>query len=157
MDASVTTGRYGYGTGYWDNLVFQYFPGQIFGYGLKKALQFNWGASHYLRYLYHYNVHNGTTFTGIGDAFVEFDYFGCLVFALIAFIFKNLWISANYQKSIFSSLLYIGLISPAMVGITHGTGRFLQEGVFQFIFVSLVVYYSREKYSIYPKNQLKNN
>ena len=145
MDASVATGRYGYGTGYWDNLVFQYFPGQIFGHGLKRALQFNWGAKHYLRYLYNYNVQTGTTFTGIGDSFVEFDYFGCLVFALMAFLFKTLWISSNYQKSTYSILLYIGLISPAMVGITHGTGRFIQEAVFQFVFVSLAIYYARVK------------
>ena len=146
MDASVMTGRHGYGTGYWDNLVFQYFPGQIFGHGLKKALQFNWGTNHYLKYLYNYDVHPGTTFTGIGDSFIEFDYFGCLVFALIAFLFKTLWISSNYQKSTYSTLLYICLISPAMVGITHGTGRFLQEAVFQFIFISLAIYYSRVKH-----------
>ena len=150
MDASVLTGRHGYGTGYWDNLVFQYFPGQIFGYGLKKALQFNWGTNHYLRYLYNYDVHPGTTFTGIGDTFIEFDYFGCLVFAFIAFLFRTLWISSNYQKSIYSTLLYICLISPAMVGITHGTGRFLQEAVFQFIFISLTIYYSRVKHRTYP-------
>lgn len=146
MDASVNTGRYGYGTGYWDNVVFQYFPGQIFGHGLKNALQFNWGTKHYLKYLYNYNIHPGTTFTGIGDTFVEFDYFGCLFFALMAYLFKNLWISSNYQKSNFSRLLYISLLSPAMVGVTHGTGRFLQEAIFQFIFVSLVIYYSRVKY-----------
>ncbi|MDJ0688939.1 MAG: hypothetical protein QNJ41_10545 [Xenococcaceae cyanobacterium MO_188.B32] len=145
MDASVMTGRHGYGTGYWDNIVFQYFPGQIFGHGLKKALQFNWGTNHYLKYLYHYTIHPGTTFTGIGDSFVEFDYFGCLVFALIAFLFKTLWFSSNYYKSTLGTLLYAALITPAMVAITHGTGRFIQEGIFQVGVLGLVTLFARKK------------
>ena len=144
MEASTVTSRYGYGTGYWDGIVFQFFPGQIFGRGLKEALQFKLGLGHY-KYLFGYSIVPGSTNTGIGDAFIEFNYFGCLVFAWMGYVFKTLWISANYHRSIFSILLYIGLISPAMVGITHGTVRFVQEGLFQLIFIGLTIYYSRNK------------
>ncbi|MEH2242837.1 hypothetical protein [Nostoc sp.] len=145
-DATEKTGRYGYGSGWWDSIVFQYVPGQIVGYDLKKSLQFNLITKDTLNNLYGYIIPTGSTKTGIGDSFSEFGYLGCFYFALIAYFFKNLWISAVYQKSIFSSLLYMGLVSPAMVGLTHGIGRFWQEAIFQVFFVSLTVYYSRAKY-----------
>ena len=148
MDASASAGRYGYGTGYWDSLVFQFVPGQIVGNDLKRSLQFRWGPDRsYLASLHNYYIHSGTTDTGIGDSFREFDYFGCLFFALMGILFRILWISANYHRSKFSMLLYIGLISPAMVAVTHGTGRFLQEAIFQLFFVSAAIYFARRKAS----------
>jgi hypothetical protein len=145
MEVASRTGIYGYGTGYWDATIFQFFPGQIFGFELKEGLQLKLGLSH-VKYFFGYSITPGSTNTGIGDAFAEFNYLGCLVFAAIGYFYKHLWISANYYKSIFSRLLYIGLGSPAMVTITHGTQRFVQEALFQLIFVSLVIYYSQNKY-----------
>lgn len=144
MDAVSKTGRYGYGTAYWDATIFQFFPGQIFGHGLKEALQLKLGLSHF-KYLFGYYVVPGSTNTGIGDAFAEFDYFGCLMFAFIGYFYKHLWVSANYHNSVLSRLLYIGLGSPAMVTITHGTQRFVQEALFQLIFVGFVVYYAKRR------------
>jgi hypothetical protein len=145
IDATKTTGMYGYGSGWWDSIVFQYVPGQIVGYEFKNSLQFNLITPETLENLYGYKIPTGSTPTGIGDSFKEFGYLGCLIFALMGYIFKHLWISAVYQKSTFSMILYMGLVSPAMVGLTHGIGRFLQESIFQFIFLSLVGYYSKVK------------
>jgi hypothetical protein len=156
MDASERIG-YGYGTTWWDAIIFQYVPGQIVGYDLKKSLQFNWITNESLQELYGYSVSLGTTPTGVGDSFTEFGYFGCIIFALMGYVLKNLWISAFYQKSVISRLLYMGLVSPAMIGITHGIGRFWQEAIFQVGFIWLVAYYSRVKdNSYYIKAQLKN-
>jgi hypothetical protein len=150
--ATAHLNLYGLGAGWWDALIQILIPGQILGFGVKQSLQFSllsdYGsyASNSIVYnLYGYSWPSGTTFTGVGDSFVEFGYLGCLIFALIAYFFKNIWISAYYYKSIFSSLLYIGLISPAMVGLTHGIGRFLQEFIFQVGVISLVVFYSRNR------------
>lgn len=144
MDAAEKSGQYGFGTGFWDRLVFQYVPGQIVGYEVKSSLQFNW-TQYDLGGMYGYVMPTGTTPTGVGDSFVEFGYFGCLVFALIAYLFKSVWVPAVYLNSTVSQLLYIGLLSPAMVGVTHGIGRFLQEAVFQFIVVFWIRHYARVK------------
>lgn len=146
MDAVERTGMYGYGTGFWDSIVFQYVPAQILGSELKKSLQFHIFNPDLLKDLYGYTLPSGVTVTAVGDSFMEFGYFGCLILALMGYMFKYLWISSIYQKSVFSRLLYIGLISPAMVSITHGIGRFCQEAIFQVSFVCLVAYYSRVKY-----------
>ena len=150
--ATVHLNLYGFGAGWWDAIIQTLIPGQILGFGVKQSLQFgllsdygSYGGNSVLSNLYGYSWHPGTTPTGVGDSFVEFGYLGCLTFALIAYFFKNLWISAYCYRSIFSSLLYMGLVSPAMLGLTHGIGRFLQEFIFQVGVISLVVFYSRNR------------
>jgi hypothetical protein len=147
MDAVDQTGLYGFGAGWWDSIIFQYVPGQIVGFGVKESLQFNlWDKYIVLLWeLYRYSNPNGFTFTGIADSFTEFGYFGFLSFSLIGCIFKHLWVSATYQHSTFSKLLYIGLASPSMLAVSHGTGLFIQQGIFQVFFVTLVIYYARVK------------
>jgi hypothetical protein len=150
MDIAEKRSLYGFGTQFWDSIVFQYVPGQIVGFDVKKSLQFNLFDEYVqlLKSLYGYSIPNGYTITGIGDSFMEFGYFGCFLFGLIAYLFKHLWISAVYYKSTFSQLIYMGLVSPGMVGLTHGIGRFCQEAVFQLFFVGLAIYYSRVKYNL---------
>jgi hypothetical protein len=145
IDIANRTGLYGFGTGWWDSIVFQFVPGQIVGFDFKKSLQFNlWDTySQALGNLYGYIRPNGSTIPGVGDCFLEFGYLGCGIFGLTAYMFKHLWISAVYQKSTFSRVFYMGLVSPGMVGLTHGIGRFFQEAIFQLIFVGLAFYYAR--------------
>ncbi len=145
IDAVSHANLYGLGSGWWDSIIFQYVPGQIVGFGLKESLQFNLITDETLYNLYGYSVHIGTTITGVGDSFIEFGYLGCLSFALIGYLFKHLWISSYYHKSLCSSILYMGLVSPAMLGLTHGIGRFLQEAIFQTGVIFLIVLYSKEK------------
>lgn len=157
IDAADKTSVFGYGSGFWDSIVFQYVPGQIVGFDVKKSLQF--GTSIDLYTLYGYSTPSGTTPTGIGDSYSQFGYFGCLIFAAIGCIFKILWMSLLYRQSIVSGLLYIGLIGPALVGITHGIGRFLQEFIFQTGVMYLVVLFSRKstKIAIQPIKEFINH
>jgi hypothetical protein len=144
MDAADRTNDFGLGSGYWNTFVFQYVPGQIVGFDFKNSLMFA-NQNFNLYDLYGYEAHAGTTLTGIGDTYLDFSYFGCLVFALIAYLFKHLWLAAIYRNSVPCQLLYIGSISPVMLAVTHGTGRFLQEFIFQLIFASLITIFCRKK------------
>ncbi|NWF61049.1 MAG: hypothetical protein HXY43_17750 [Fischerella sp.] len=154
IDATDFTGVYGYGSSWWDSIIFQFVPGQIVGFDFKQSLQLNLVGVNYelLKSKYAYTPPTGATFTGLADSFTEFSYFGCLSFALIGYIFKNLWISAVYYKSIFSQLLYMGLVSPAMLALTHGIGRWWQEALFQLVFLGLASYYSRDRNKSYYRN-----
>jgi len=145
IKATTDLNLYGLGSGWWDAIIHQFIPGQILGIGFKESLKFDLINSKTLYNLYGYIWHPGTTPTGVGDSFAEFGYFGCFAFALIGCLFKNLWVSLYYQKSLFSSLIYLSLISPAMVGLTHGIGRFLQESIFQISLIICLFYYAREK------------
>ncbi len=150
IDVANKTSLYGFGTGWWDSMVFQFVPGQIVGFEFKRSLQFNlWDRYvELLMNLYGYVRPNGSTITGIGDCFMEFSYFGCFIYGLIAYSFKHLWIGAVHYKNTFCQILYMGLISPAMICLTHGVGTFIQQGLFQVIFIGLVAYYSKVKYKL---------
>lgn len=144
MDYSSENNDYEYGAGYWNAFVFQYVPGQLVGRDLKQSLQFKTRRIDKLN-SYQYDFPIGTTWTGIGDSFLQFGYLGCLVFALIGILFKTLWVSTVQYRSPVAPILMMGLISPAMLGITHGTERFLQEMIFQFMVIIIVAQYSRLK------------
>jgi len=144
MDAAVQTGQYGYGTDYWNSLVFRFVPAQLIGRDLKNALQLKLSKSKQdLKDLYNYTAHTGTTTTGIGDSFVQFDYLGCLFFLILSYLFKSLWISAIYKNSTVSQIFYVSLVAPALLSVTHGTVRFFPDLLFRLIFIGAVIIYSR--------------
>ncbi|NJO92983.1 MAG: hypothetical protein HC831_31500 [Chloroflexia bacterium] len=151
IEAVDRSGSFGYGSGFWNDIVFQYVPGQIVGYDFKKSLQFNSTISEDIINFYGTSFSRGSTHTGIGDSYLEFGFAGCLIFALIAYFFKHIWLSSIYDSSIYSQFLYIGLISPILIGVTHGVGIFFQHAILQIICVWGVWKYShipRFKYSI---------
>lgn len=161
LEAANKLQKFGLGTGFWNNIVFQYVPGQLVGYDLKQSLQINWGVSQQdLLNVFGTSFPLGSTKTGIGESYTEFGYLGCLVFGVIAYLYRHIWITAFYFNRKLSQILYIGLLSPAMVGITHGIGRFLQDAIFQAIFVGLAAKYAQEKtksLNLYPTQMMLNS
>jgi hypothetical protein len=146
IDLVVRSGQYAYGTEYWDALVFQYVPAQFVGAAFKQSLMMNMGIGNSdISKFYYYAVPAGTTTTGVGESFAQFDYFGCLVFALIGYIFKNLWVSSAEPDKYYGRLLYVSLVTPAMIAVTHSTARFVLDTSFQVIVVTAVIFYSRLK------------
>jgi hypothetical protein len=63
----------------------------------------------------------------------------------MAILFKNLWTSLTVSNSIVSTLLYISLITPAMIGVTHGIGAFINQFIFNAGISFFVFYYSRSE------------
>ncbi|MER3433510.1 MAG: hypothetical protein C4288_08770 [Leptolyngbya sp. ERB_1_1] len=143
IDATVQTKQYGYGLGYWNILVFRFIPAQLLGRGFKDALTLH-PQDYSLRQLYNYVPNPGLVPTGIADAFIEFDYFGCLVFLALGWVFKNLWISATKDGAILSQILYISFLPGSMKAVTHGTGTCLSDFTFYTIFVLSVMLYARQ-------------
>ena len=86
----------------------------------------------------------GSTVTGIGDSFNEFGLFGCLVFAGIAYVFKNLWVAANQPGGTVAQILYIQVSTTGMRALTHQTIDFLPGFIYSAIFIGLVALNARE-------------
>ncbi len=127
IDSVSRTGAYGLGTGYWDSIIFRYVPGQLLGFDVKEGLRFDWNANIYSDIGYH--PWPGTTATAIADTFVQFGYLGCLFFFAQGYLFKKIWLRAVRSESIIAQLAYISLMTPAMIGVTHGSRWFLQAGL----------------------------
>lgn len=150
MDATVKNSNYGYGTNYWNRLVDNYIPGQLVGREFKKSLKIG-VDSRSIRSINNYRFYTGSTITGIADSFVEFDYFGCLFFFMAAYMFKNLWVSAIYNRSFLSQIVYITLINTSLLWVTHGTTRFFADVLFCMIFIGGIFIYAYRKSSINVK------
>ena len=91
-----------------------------------------------------FRLPRGSTVTGIGDSFNQLGLFGCLVFAGIAYLFKNLWVAANQPNGTVAQILYIQVSTTGMRALTHQTVDFLPGFIYSAIFIGLVAWYAKE-------------
>ena len=145
--ATQQSGNYEWGAGYWNRLVFRFVPAQFLGRGFKDSLMIG-GAERDPAEFVEQNMGtvlpSGSTVTGLGDSFMQFGYFGCLVFAGMAYVFKNLWTAANHAEGTGAQILYIQVMTTAMRALTHQTLDFLPGLIYGGVFVGLVVLYAKE-------------
>ena len=150
MLIAVTTanGDYEFGMGYWNRVVFRFVPAQFLGEAFKNSLMFGGKQRDFGEFVEQatgFRLPVGTTPTGIGDSFNQFGFFGCLVFAGIAYLFKNLWMAANQPNGTVAQILYIQVSTTGMRALTHQTIDFLPGFIYSAIFIGLVAWYSRER------------
>jgi hypothetical protein len=119
-------GQYAYGAGYWDELVFRFVPAQILGEDFKKSLFLGDRMKELdVSKLAARGISVGTTITGAGDAFQQFGFPGALVFAVMGWLFRGLWILARDRPSPLIHAFYANAAVNAMRTVTHGTADFL--------------------------------
>lgn len=103
------------GTATWNRLIFQYVPGQIVGQGIKQSLMFNNDLDNELKYGLGYFTRNGTTLTGVGEAYVEFGYLGGLFYLMYGlvtgFLFARSQASPGYNQFFFAAFSVYGALS----------------------------------------------
>ncbi len=144
--ATQATGAYEYGGGYWNTVVFRFVPAQFVGESLKASLMI--GGSRrdmgdFIEDVLGARPSAGSTVTGMGDSFNQFGYLGCLVFAAIGYLFKNLWTAANHANGTVAQILYIQVTTSAMRTVTHETIDFLPGFLYGLIFIGLIAFYAR--------------
>jgi hypothetical protein len=149
IETTVTSGKYGLGTGYWDRLIFRWFPAQFFGADFKRGLQLSLAKyevdSKYVFDKYSFFVPEGATTTGIGDTFSQFDYLGSAIFALIGILFKYLWSRAIYHQSFLAQAAYTLICVKAMLALTHISVSFPADLLYYFVFSAPLIWYAKIK------------
>jgi hypothetical protein len=118
--------EYGYGAGYWDQMVFRYIPAQIIGPEQKRSLMLDERG---VIYKNGYRMSPGLTVTGVGDSFIQFGYLGSIFFFFLGGIFRNLWVKSLTGEFLLVQILYMMCFIQAMLAVTHGTVNFL-PGIF---------------------------
>lgn len=146
--ATQQSGDYGFGAEYWNQIVFRFVPAQFVGEGFKKWLmiggeQRDWNE--FVSQSVSFDLPRGATITGIADSFNQFWYFGCLAFAAIGYLFKNLWSAAIQPSGTMSQILYIQVATSAMKALTHQTVDFLPGFLYGLIFIGFVAIYAKER------------
>lgn len=149
-DYSDSHFAYGFGSFYWDRLVFSFVPAQFLGEDLKSSLQINAtpGRDELLE-TYGYEIPFGTTNTGIGEAFTQFDYAGCLLFAAHGWLCKLVWNRVFFWNSPFLLAVYLNLIQSSTVGVLiSGSSIMLVRVINIFIFsIPIIFYAADDKYN----------
>jgi hypothetical protein len=144
---TMANGDYEMGVGYWNHLVFRFVPAQILGENFKNSLMIGGKQRDYGEYIERaagFRLPVGTTVTGIGDSFNQFGLLGCLVFAAMAYLFKNIWVAANQPGGTVAQILYIQVSTTGMRALTHQTVDFLPGFIYSAIFIGLVALYAKE-------------
>lgn len=145
--ATQQTDDYEWGAGYWNRIVFRFVPAQFLGKEFKDSLMIGDGQrdlAEYVEDTVGVKTAVGSTFTGLGDSFNQFGYFGCLFFAAMAYLFKNLWTAANTEGGTVAQILYIQITTSAMRALTHQTMDFLPGLIYSGVFIGLVAMYARD-------------
>ena len=146
--ATSETGDYEWGAGYWNRIVFRFVPAQFLGKAFKDSLMVGGqqrDLAEFVENVMGVQTSVGSTFPGLGDAFNQFGYLGCLFFAFMAYVFKNLWTAANHEGGTVAQILYIQITTSAMRALTHQTMDFLPGLIYSGVFIGLVALYAREK------------
>jgi hypothetical protein len=112
MEAKAQGGNYTYGLHFWNQLVFGYVPAQIVGRDFKESLKFTLTDDAQLVTGFEKSV--GTCETGIGEAFMAYNYFGCGLFFVLGAFMRLLWEGA-IRNSILHQFLLMLLMLPAVM------------------------------------------
>ena len=138
--ATRESGAYEYGASYWNRIVFRFVPAQFVGESFKNSLMVG-GTQRDLGDF----TEDELGYRMIGDAFHEFSYLGCLFFAAMAYLFKDLWAAASQANGTAAQVLYIQVTTSAMRALTHQTIDFLPGFIYSALFIALVAFYARER------------
>jgi hypothetical protein len=144
IEATRFTGDYQWGAAYWNHLVFRFVPAQIVGKRFKDWLSIGQASDFTERAVLvtGYELPPGSTVTGMGDTYQQFNWFGCLFFALMAVVFKSLWQAAQRPEAVFAQLLYVLSCTSAMRAVTHWTQDFLPGLLYFAIFLGIAMLYA---------------
>ena len=144
IESARSAGRYEYGAGYWNHLVFRFVPAQLVGRRFKDAISIG-QASDFTEEAVTgsgFEMARGSTQTGMADTFQQFGWFGCLFFAFMAVVFKSLWQAAQQPEALFAKLLYVLSCTSGMRAVTHWTADFLPGLLYFIIFLGIAMFYA---------------
>jgi hypothetical protein len=140
IDATSFFGSYDFGADYWNEMVFRYFPAQVFGKEAKMALMI--GSRGQDRFYREFIPTNGLTTTCVGDAYRHLWYFGCLFYFFLGGFFRELRQSLS-NSNILVRIFYVVCMVQALLSTSHGTVVFLPGIFHMFIFSWIAARYAR--------------
>lgn len=150
IDEVYRSGEYMLGFDYWNKMVFRFVPAQIVGKDFKKSLMLERSLLT-KNYRLHYKPYNpnymvGTTATGMGDSFQQFDYFGSLFFLLVGMFMRKVWVTIKETENYFLQTFYsISIIDSGIITLTHGTLWFFPNLLSTFVFLMIASLISRKE------------
>ena len=141
VDAYSFHGNYGFGAGYWNEMVFRYVPAQFVGKDFKSSLMI---GERGLIFPNGYKIYPGLTLTCLGDSFVQFGYLGSIFFFFLGGFFKSLWRLSLTSDNPLIQIFYMISMVQALLSVTHATTNFLPGIFFGFVCLWFASVYAKE-------------
>lgn len=142
INATATVGKYDFGANSWNAVVAAMVPKALVGERQKEAMILPSPNENLVGAL----TRNGSTMTGYYDSFASFGLCGFLKFLIIAWFMGTLWRKRlNNDISIF---LYVALLTPGILMVTHSTNSIISTLIVYAIFVLPILRHISYKKSI---------
>ena len=147
VGAFSESGNYGYGAIFYDQLVINFVPRQLFGDELRSSLMLGGGYEFIdkqtARTMIYYRPAN-QFLSGHAELYSQFSYFGCLYFVLLGVIFKTLWIRSTTYSSPTCRILYMSFIIKAMISVAFSPSAAPAQTLMQLFIIIPILWWSKE-------------
>ncbi len=130
----------GFGTAYWNRLVFGFVPAQLLGREFKEGLMLERGDLR--KSIEYYTPRAGSVWSGFADSYREFALFGPLVFAMISWFLGWVYVRA-LAGDILAQGTYAWLVTKGLIAISHQSSNFLYSLVYAAVFLGPIVFVSK--------------
>jgi len=130
--------QFSFGALFWNDVMDNFVPAQVIGYENKDALMIPMQAEEAICLEYcgaGPTTAEGAYYTGPYSAFVEFGFFGCIIFYFMARGWKWLWTLANEQHNLAAQLWYVLLLYCIPCSVVNA----VQEAFAHVVFASAIV------------------
>lgn len=140
VEATTFFGSYDFGADYWNEMVFRYFPGQIFGRDLKASLML--GSHGQDVFKTDFIPLNGLTTTCVGDSFRHFGLLGGFFYFFLGGFFRELY-RLSFLSNILVKAFYVICMVQALLSVSHGSVNFMPGIFHMYIFLWIAAAYSK--------------
>lgn len=140
IDATTFYGSYDFGADYWNEVIFRFFPGQLFGRDFKAAIMI--GSRGQDRFYRNFYPLNGLTTTCVGDCFRHFGLLGCLFYFFLGGFFRELW-KLSQTSNVLIKTFYIICMVQAILSVSHGSVNFLPGIIHMYVFLWIAAAFSK--------------
>lgn len=129
INAAAILGKYDLGANSWNAVVAAMIPKALVGEKQKEAMILPSPNETLVEHL----TRNGSTMTGYYDSYVSFGIFGFFKFFIIAWFMGTLW--RKRLDDDISIFLYVALLTPGILMVTHSTNSIISTLIIYAIFV----------------------
>jgi hypothetical protein len=133
--------NFDFGAAFYNDFIYRFVPGQIFGAKFKEDLLFNIS---YGKYAEKSGVQaTGTTRTGLAVAYHSFWYLGALIFFIIGYNYSR-WYKLAESGNLVAQIYSILLLYPALLALPFSPSNYFISFASLSIFLLPVLLYSKE-------------
>lgn len=131
-------GLHTYGAASWDRIIQLWVPGQLVGQVNKQSLMLDTDVPQEILDAYNEENRVGSTPTGMGEAYLEFGFFGIIFFGAMGFVTGRWWSRANRGSRTAMVFYAVGLPAALLMPTAYAIYFFNSIGLHLAILVILI-------------------